>query len=259
MIAHVGRLRMKELVWRSSDEPLPLVLREREPHHGLVSREGQVHDPADPKLDPSPDTDLVAARKPFGQASHVVDRHHCSILAQPHAGETGRATMTRLSPEARAARFADEYVRAHGEFAELIGSLTEEQWQLPGKNFPQRINDEDEHRSIGVIAHHVADSEQFIIDRIYLMLEGKPLPPADIRTANARHAVAHSGVTRADVLARLRANEAAIAPRVRAIPDAALDVVHETPAGPATIAQRLERVLVGHLRMHEGSIKAALS
>ena len=159
----------------------------------------------------------------------------------------------------RAAKYADDFVAAQREFIELIESLTEDQWHAVGKNYPERINDTDESRTVGVIAHHVASSEQFIIDRIYQMLEGRPLPPVNFTESNARHAAQKSGVTREEVVALLRANEAQIAPRVRAIPDDALDVEHQTPAGPATIAQRLERVLIGHMKMHQGSIEAALS
>lgn len=164
-----------------------------------------------------------------------------------------------MGTESRAAAYANDYLKAHRAFAALVGSLTDEQWRLVGKNFPERINDEDESRSIGVIAHHVADSERFIIDRIYLMLEGKPLPPVDFHDVNAKQAKQHSGVTRDTVLAMLRTNEELIAPRIRDIPDHELDVPRQTPAGAATIAQRLERVLVGHLKMHQGSIQAALT
>lgn len=163
-----------------------------------------------------------------------------------------------MSTDSRAAKYANDFVSAQRQFIELIESLNDDQWRAAGKNFPERINNVDESRSVGVIAHHVADSEQFIIDRIYLMLEGKPMPPVDFTQANARHAVQRSGVTRDEVVELLRANEGRIAPRVRAIPDDQLDVEHQTPAGPATVAQRLERVLVGHLKMHQGSIEAAL-
>ncbi|HET9781785.1 MAG TPA: DinB family protein [Candidatus Dormibacteraeota bacterium] len=159
----------------------------------------------------------------------------------------------------RVSTYADAYVTTHGQFTDLIGSLSDEQWRLVGKNFPQQLNNEDESRPIGVIAHHVADAEQFIIDRIYAMLEGKSLPPIDIHEINARQAVVHAAVTRDEVLAHLRVNERQIAARVRAIPEDALDKVHETPAGPATIAQRLERVLIGHIKMHQGSIEDALA
>jgi hypothetical protein len=163
-----------------------------------------------------------------------------------------------MSVQTRAARFAEEFVAANREFMELVGSLSDEQWRLVGKNFPQRANEEDERRSVGVIAYHVADAEQFIVDRIYLMLEGKPMRQFDFRDLNAKQATRHAEVTRDEVLSLLRANEERIPPRIRAIPDDALDVVHETPAGPATVAQRLERVLIGHLKMHQGSIEAAV-
>lgn len=159
----------------------------------------------------------------------------------------------------RAAKYADDFVAAQREFIELLESLSDDQWHAAGKNYPERINDVDESRPVGVIAHHVASSEQFIIDRIYLMLEQKPMPRVDFTESNAKHAAQKSGVTREEVVALLRANQERIPPRVRAIPDDALDVEHQTPAGPATVAQRLERVLIGHMKMHQGSIEAALS
>ena len=164
-----------------------------------------------------------------------------------------------MAGDVRASKFADDFVAAQRQFAELVGSLSDEQWRLVGENFPQRTNDEDERRPIGVIAHHVASSEQFIVDRIYMMLESKPLTAVDFRHTNARHAEQHSDVTREEVVRLLNENELQIAPRVRAIPDDALDTVHETPAGPTSIAQRLERVLIGHMKQHQGSIEAALT
>ena len=66
-------------------------------------------------------------------------------------------------------------------------------------------------------------------------------------------------MTRREVVALLHANRESLAKRVRAIPDESLDLVHETPAGPATVAQRLENVLIGHMKTHRGSIEAAIS
>ena len=168
-------------------------------------------------------------------------------------------SMKSMKAQTRAATYADQWVERHKEFAELVESLNEEQWQLVGRNYPERINEEDENRTVGVIAHHVAANEEFILDRIYLMLEGKPLQRMDFHEINARHGAEHADVTRDEVLSLLRANEERLAPRIRSIPDDALDVVHETPVGPATVAQRLDRVLIGHLQMHRGSIEAALS
>lgn len=158
----------------------------------------------------------------------------------------------------RAARYAEEFEAAQDQFIDFVDSLTDEQWSMVGKNFPDRI-EEDEHRQVGVIAHHVADTQQFIVDRVFVMLEDKPLKRMDFRVINADHEAAHANVTRAEVVSLLRSNRRRLADRIRSIPDHALDVPHETPVGPATIAQRLSGVLVGHMKMHQGSIEAAIS
>jgi DinB superfamily len=158
----------------------------------------------------------------------------------------------------RAARFAAEFEVAQRDLIRVIESLSDEQWRRVGRNFPQRLNDEDEHRSVGVIAHHVAVNTPRILDRIERMLDGRPLPPADFAALNALHASEHADVSREEVLALLRGQQAEVAAIVRAIPDDQLDLARDTPVGPMSIAQRLDRVLVGHIRMHLGSIEAAI-
>ena len=159
----------------------------------------------------------------------------------------------------RAAQYAALFEAAQQEFIRLVGSLTDEQWRRVGKNYPEQAGDEDEGRRVGVIAHHVAISGPFIMERIQLMLDGRPMPPVDFRISNAKHAEEHADVTREEVLAELRKTEPAIAAAVRAIPDSMLDQPRDTPAGPMSVAMRLERVLVGHLKGHRGSIEAAIS
>ncbi len=158
----------------------------------------------------------------------------------------------------RAEHYARQFEAAQTEFTRLVESLTDEQWRRVGRNFPQRINDEDERRTVGVIAHHVAISGPWIMDRIEGMLSGRQLRPVDMKSINAEHASEHGGVSRDDVVRLLRESLPDIVARVSAIPDDQLDSVRETPAGPMSVAQRLERVLVGHMKMHQGSIEAAI-
>ena len=66
-------------------------------------------------------------------------------------------------------------------------------------------------------------------------------------------------VSRDEVLTLLRDNLPEILPRITAIPDEQLDITRETPAGPMSVAQRLERVLIGHMKIHEESIRAAIA
>jgi hypothetical protein len=159
----------------------------------------------------------------------------------------------------RSARYAAEFEAAQDAFIRLVESLTEAQWRLPGRNYPERLNGEDEGRPVGVIAHHVAVSEPFVMDRILGMLEGRQLSPVDIRGDNARHAAEQAEVGKEEVLRLLRESRDSIAAAVRSIPDDQLDQQRDTPVGPMSVAQRLERVLIGHLKVHQGSIEAAIS
>ncbi len=158
----------------------------------------------------------------------------------------------------RSDQYAQQFEAAQDDFIRLIDSLDDEQWHLAGKNFPQRINDEDEGRPVGVIAHHVATNGDWITERIQTMLAGGPLAPINMREINAEHARSHAGVTKDEVLRLLRASKGRIANAVRAIPDAQLDIERSTPAGPMSAAQRIERVLIGHMKQHQGSIEAAI-
>jgi DinB superfamily len=159
----------------------------------------------------------------------------------------------------RSDQYAQQFEAAQDEFIRLIESLNDEQWHLAGKNFPQRINDEDEGRPVGVIAHHVATNGDYITERIQTMLAGGPLAPVNQRAVNAEHARSHAGVTRDEVLRLLLASKPRIANAVRSIPDDQLDIQRSTPAGPMSAAQRVERVLIGHLKQHQGSIEAAIA
>lgn len=158
---------------------------------------------------------------------------------------------------ARSTLLAEQYEAAHDEFVRLVESLDDDQWHLAGKNFPQRIDNEDEGRPVGVIAHHVATNGDWITERIQTMLAGGPLAPVNMRAINSEHARSHANVTKDEVLRLLRASKGRIANAVRAIPDDQLDIQRSTPAGSMSAAERVEKVLIGHMKQHQGSIEAA--
>ena len=166
--------------------------------------------------------------------------------------------MVATPTHVRADQYAQQFEAAQDDFIRLIESLNDEQWHLAGKNFPQRMNDEDEGRPVGVIAHHVASNGDYITERIQTMLAGGPLAPINQRAVNAEHARSHAGVTKDEVLRILRASKGRIANAVRSIPDDQLDIERSTPAGPMSAAARVERVLIGHLKQHQGSIEEAI-
>jgi DinB superfamily len=159
---------------------------------------------------------------------------------------------------ARSALLAEQYEEAHDQFVRLLESLSDDQWHVAGKNYPQRIDNEDENRPVGVIAHHVATNGDWIMQRIQTMLAGGPLAPVNQREINAEQARTHANASKDEVLRLMRASKQRIADAVRSIPDNQLDVQRETPAGPMSAAQRVDRVLIGHMKQHQGSIEAAI-
>jgi len=161
--------------------------------------------------------------------------------------------------DSRSALLATRFEAAHEAFTRLVESVTDEQWLMIGSNHPKRINDEDENRPVGVIAHHAATSGDWIMNRIQTMLDGRPLPPVDFREVNAKHAVERAQVSREEVLRILRESGPRLVAAVRAIPDDELDEPRDTPVGPMSIAQRVEMVLIGHLEQHKGSIEATIA
>ena len=162
--------------------------------------------------------------------------------------------------QSRSGRLADQFEDAHESFIRVVEALTNEQWRMRGRNTPgMRINDEDEARPLGVIAHHVAVNEDVIMGRIQAVLQNKPTPPADFKQINAQHANEYADTTKAEVLSLLRESGNQIAKDLRAIPDEKLDMAKELPSGRMTVEQRIERVLIGHLTGHQGSIEATIA
>lgn len=159
----------------------------------------------------------------------------------------------------RSQGFAAEFESAQDDFIGLVASLTDAQWRKVGRNYPKRVNDEDEGRSVAVIAHHVASDGPWLISRIQDSLAGRQLNPPDKKAENARHATDHAAATREEVLRILRDTKPVIAEAIRAIPDDQLDLSQDSPIGPLTIAFRIQAVLIGHIKMHQGSIEAAIA
>jgi hypothetical protein len=161
----------------------------------------------------------------------------------------------------RSERLAVQFEAAHENFTRVVESLTTDQWRLRGRNTPgMRINDEDEARPLGVIAHHVAVNEKVIMGRIQAVLKDAPTPPPNVKETNARHANEYADTTKTQVLSLLQESGSQIAKDLRTIPDEMLDKARELPTGGSmTVQQRIERVLIGHLQGHQGSIEATIA
>src|SRR5487761_384122 len=160
----------------------------------------------------------------------------------------------------RSESLADQFEAALENFTGANESLTGEQGKMRGKNTPgMRINDEDEARPLGVIAHHVAVNLKVIMGRIETAMREQQAPPLDVKQMNARHANEYADTTKAQVLTLLQDSGQRIAKELRSIPDEKLDIAEELPSGKMTVQQRIERVLIGHIQAHQGSIEATIA
>jgi hypothetical protein len=102
-------------------------------------------------------------------------------------------------------------------------------------------------------------TQDWIMTRIKAVLEDRPTPPVDFKVINSEHAVEHADATKAEVVTLLRDSLGRIAKDLRAIPDEKLDIARELPSGRMSVQERIERVLIGHMKSHQGSIEATIS
>jgi hypothetical protein len=161
----------------------------------------------------------------------------------------------------RSERLAEQFEAAQENFIRVVESLSSDQWRMRGRNTPgMRINDEDEARPLGVIAHHVAVNLKVIMARIQAVVRDAPTPPIDFTKVNAKHANEYADTTKDEVVSLLRESGGQISKDLRAISDEMLDTARELPTGGTmTVQQRIERVLIGHIQGHQGSIEATIA
>jgi len=105
----------------------------------------------------------------------------------------------------------------------------------------------------------VAVNEKVIMGRIQAFLGGTPPPPLNIKENNARHAFEFADTTKAEVLRVLEESGRQIVLDLRSFSDEMLDRAQELPSGKMTVQQRIERVLIGHITGHQGSIEATIA
>ena len=153
----------------------------------------------------------------------------------------------------RAQTLAQQLEQANHDLIKTIEGLSDTQWHVktPGDG-----------RSVGVVAHHVAESHKAVAGLANAVAHGKAVPTITmdmIHQGNAAHAAQHAHCTKAETLALLRQNGAAAVAAVRAFGDAELDRTVTFPMGTLSVAQVVEKVMTGHAQDHHGTIRKALA
>jgi hypothetical protein len=154
----------------------------------------------------------------------------------------------------RAHELADQFMKANGDLMATVERCTDAQW---------RTVTAGEKWSVGVVAHHVAQGYRQIAGAAQMLANGQALPHLTfeiIHQGNAEHAKQHANTTKEATLKLLRDDAAHAASLVRGLSDEQLDrsgtVLADLP--PMSAQQFIERILIGHVHEHLGSIKTAI-
>jgi uncharacterized damage-inducible protein DinB len=152
----------------------------------------------------------------------------------------------------RGEELANRFEAANREIISTVEKCSDAQW---------RTRCAGETWSVGVVAHHVAESHAGIARIIQTVAAGQPLPQITtemIDERNAQHARQHANCTKEETLELLRKNGASAVAAVRGLSDEQLQRSGTLRAGPMTAEQVVERILIGHAQGHLASIRAAI-
>ena len=152
----------------------------------------------------------------------------------------------------RAQALATRFEQANADVIRAVEPLSDAQWGAKTA---------EEGWTVGVVAHHIAQSHQGVAGLAEIVASGKPVPSITwdvIHQGNASHARDHAHCTKAETLALLRDNGAAAAKLVRGLSDQQLDRSASVIGNTMSAGQVVEHILIGHPQGHLASIKAAL-
>ena len=156
----------------------------------------------------------------------------------------------------RSEDLATAFERTNAELVAFLRGLDERQWLTPGVNSPiLQVGDEDEHRPVGTIAHHVASAYGRSVMAVRMAASGQAIPPPSPGSA-ARHAAEHAVPDQADTIRMLEAGAAEVAAAVRGLSAEELDRECETFIGTTSVATFIERAINFHPHWHLTSIQA---
>jgi len=152
----------------------------------------------------------------------------------------------------RARMLSERFERASHELIQTAERCSEGQW---------RVATAAEGWPVGVVARHVAEGYKAIARLILLAATGQPLPPLSMEALdqrNADHARQHADCTKAEILELLRQNAAEVAATVRGLSGDQLDHTAPWRTGPLKVQEMIDRILIGHVQTHLGSIRDTL-
>jgi Protein of unknown function (DUF664) len=172
------------------------------------------------------------------------------------ASQTAATHKIKGSTNRRAELLADRIEEGAAGLAAFAEGLSEKEWRTPVSS--------SDHRSVGIIVHHVASVYPIEIDLARAIARGKAVTDVTwevVAQLNAKHANEQDGVTKAATLELLHRNSLEAASAVRAFTDEELD--RATPfslsfGAPVTAQFVIEDHALRHSWHHLTRIRKAL-
>src|ERR1041385_1598888 len=188
-----------------------------------------------------------------------VDGEYLEVIATRSGAQeaTGPQLLKKQAQASRrAGLLADRIEQGATELAAFTEGLSEAEWHVPVSG--------TDHRSVGVIVHHVASMYPIEVDVARAVASGKAVTDVSwdaVAQINAQHAQAQAAVTKATTLELLRKNSHEAAAAVRTFTDDELDQAAPFSlsfGAPMTAQFVIEDHALRHSWHHLAKIKKAL-
>jgi SAM-dependent methyltransferase len=188
-----------------------------------------------------------------------VDAEYLEVIATRNGAQDapGPHLLKKETPaNSRAALLADRIEQGAAGLAAFAEGISEVEWHLPVSS--------TDHRSVGVIVHHVATMYPIEIDVARAVAGGNAVTDVSwdaVAQINAKHAEDRASATKAATLELLRKNSRKAAATVRALSDAELDEAAPfslSSGAPMTAQFVIEDHALRHSWHHLAKIRAAL-
>jgi hypothetical protein len=173
------------------------------------------------------------------------------------SSQTTATTKVRTFVSRRSALLADRIEEGAALLSAFTEGLSEEEWRTP-------VSATD-HRSVGLIVHHVASMYPIEIDVARAIAAGKAVTDVTwdaVAQLNAKHAHEHAAETKTSALELLRRNSREAADAVREFTDEQLDRAAPFSlsfGAPVTAQFVIEDHALRHSWHHLAQIRRALS
>lgn len=154
----------------------------------------------------------------------------------------------------RVRELARRFELANSELIMEIEPYSDREW---------RTIAEDDERSVGTVAHHVASwyGDQADLIRGIASREAVPaLTWEKVHEVNGEHAQEHPAPSKEETLALLREQGQVISAVIRGLREDQLECTAELPllgTQPVTTKEYVEKTLIDHIQLHLNSIRAA--